>query len=132
MANIFTDIIARKIPAHIIAEDDKQIAFLDAKPITIGHTLVIPKVEIDYIFDLDDNELASLHIFAKKVASAMKKALQAERIVVIIEGFEVPHAHIHLIPVNHSNSMHFIKQRLNLVNIDFKGVKEKIKKFIQA
>jgi histidine triad (HIT) family protein len=102
MASIFSKIVNGEIPCYKIAEDEKYLAFLDIFPIVKGHTLVIPKLETDYIFDLDDEMLAGLHIFSKKIALALKKACPCERLSVIVAGFEVPHAHIHLIP---SNSM---------------------------
>jgi histidine triad (HIT) family protein len=129
---IFSDIISHKIPAHIIYEDDKHIAFLDINPISPGHTLIVPKKEIDYIFDLDDSALADLHIFSKKIAKALKEAMQAERIVVLVEGFEIPHAHIHLIPaVKNMQSIPFNKPKINFDNITLDAVKEKIIKFVK-
>lgn len=98
MSSIFTKIIQGEIPSYKITEDDRFYAFLDIMPIKSGHTLVIPKQEVDYIYDLDDKLLADLHLFAKKVAKAIKTAYPCERISVIVAGFEVPHAHIHLIP----------------------------------
>jgi histidine triad (HIT) family protein len=98
MSSIFTKIIHREIPSHTIAEDDNFYAFLDIFPIVKGHTLVVPKQETDYIYDLPDDLLAGLHLFAKKVAIGLQKAIVCERISMIVAGFEVPHAHIHLIP----------------------------------
>ena len=100
MASIFTKIINGEIPCHKIAEDDQYFAFLDIRPLGKGHTLVIPKVEVDYIFDLDDNILSGLHLFAKKVAHAIKNTIPCTRVGVVVAGLEVPHAHIHLIPMN--------------------------------
>lgn len=98
MASLFTKIIDGEIPCHKIAEDDRFLAFLDIRPIHPGHTLVIPKEEIDYIFDLKDDLLGDLMVFAKKVARQIEKAIDCERIGIMVAGIEVPHAHIHLIP----------------------------------
>src|SRR5688572_13823071 len=100
MASIFTRIINREIPAHIVAENDHFLAFLDINPISLGHTLIVPKQEIDYYFDLDDDALAEMQRFAKKVASGLKKAVPCKRIGTAVIGFEIPHAHMHLIPIN--------------------------------
>ena len=113
MASIFTKIIDRQIPAHIIAEDDKHIAFLDINPLTKGHALAIPKKEIDYIYDLDDQDLSDLHIFAKKVAKGIQSTVSCERIGVTVMGLEVPHAHIHLIPMNDMDDMNFAHPKMS-------------------
>jgi len=113
MASIFTKIIAREIPAHIVAEDDRHLAFLDINPLVMGHTLVIPKKEVDYIYDLKDNELAELHLFAKKVAAGIKQVVDCKRIGVSVIGLEVPHAHIHLIPINSMEDMNFSRKKLD-------------------
>ena len=113
MASIFTKIIDRQIPAHIIAEDDKHIAFLDINPLTKGHELAIPKKEIDYIYDLDDQDLSDLHIFAKKVAKGIQSTVSCERIGVTVMGLEVPHAHIHLIPMNDMDDMNFARPKMS-------------------
>jgi len=105
--SIFTKIIKGEIPAHKIAEDDRFLAFLDVYPLQKGHTLVIPKAQIDYIFDLEDDLLADLMVFAKKVAPAIKKATGCKRIGVTVIGLEVPHAHVHLIPINQMDDMNF-------------------------
>ena len=107
MASIFTKIAKREIPAHIVAESEDFLAFLDINPLVEGHTLVIPKKEVDYIFDLEDDTLARLHVFAKKVARSLDKVTNCERIGVSVVGLEVPHAHIHLIPINSVNDMNF-------------------------
>lgn len=112
MASIFTKIIKGEIPCYKIAEDEHHYAFLDIRPLHIGHTLVIPKKEIDYIFDLEDAELQNLIVFAKKIAVALKKSIACERIGIAVIGLEVPHAHIHLSPIN---SIH---------DLDFKNAKE--------
>jgi len=114
MASIFTKIIEREIPAYIVAEDSKHIAFLDINPLMIGHTLVVPKKEVDYIYDLPDNDLSDLHLFAKKVASAIKKSVPCERIGVTVMGLEVPHTHVHLIPINSMDDMNFSRAKLSL------------------
>lgn len=107
MASIFSRIIAGEIPSYKVAEDDKHYAFLDINPLALGHTLVIPKKEVDYIFDLSDEEYAALQLFAKRVAAAQKKALPCKRIGVAVLGMEVPHAHIHLVPLNSEADMDF-------------------------
>lgn len=110
MSSIFSKIVAGEIPAHKIAETDEYFAFLDIFPVTKGHALVIPKKEVDYIYDLDDELLAGLHLFAKKVAIAIKKAYPCERISVAVAGFEVPHAHVHLIPTNTMADLQFTEK----------------------
>ena len=107
MASIFSKIVAGEIPSYRVAEDDKHYAFLDINPLAPGHTLVIPKREVDYIFDLSDEEYAALQLFAKRVAKAQKKALPCKRIGVAVLGMEVPHAHIHLVPLNSEADMDF-------------------------
>jgi len=114
MATIFTKIINGEIPSYKVAEDDKHYAFLDINPVAPGHTLVVPKKEVDYIFKLDDQELADLNVFAKRVAKAMEKALPCKRIGMTVIGLEVPHAHIHLIPINQESDMYFNKGKLTL------------------
>lgn len=111
MASIFSKIVAGEIPCHKIAENEHYLAFLDIFPVSKGHTLVIPKKEIDYIFDLDDEMLAGLHVFAKKVALAIQKSVPCERIGVAVVGLEVPHAHVHLIPINSMADMNFANKR---------------------
>lgn len=114
MASIFTRIVKREIPAHIVAEDDRFLAFLDINPLTKGHTLVIPKAEVDYIYDLDDETLSGLHLFAKKIAGALKKVTGCNRVAVAVLGLEVPHAHIHLIPMNQMSDANFSNPKLKL------------------
>lgn len=111
MPTIFSRIIAGEIPSYKVAEDDKHYAFLDINPVAPGHTLVVPKHEESYIFNLSDDELAELNIFAKKVAKALEKAVPCKRIGVTVIGLEVPHAHIHLIPINCEADMSFSKER---------------------
>jgi histidine triad (HIT) family protein len=114
MASIFTKIVKREIPAHIVAEDDNHLAFLDINPLVIGHSLVIPKKEVDYIYDLSDEELTELNLFAKKVAQAIEKSVSCNRIGIAVIGLEVPHAHIHLIPISSMDDMNFSRAKLNL------------------
>ncbi len=109
MATIFSRIIAGEIPCYKVAEDDKFFAFLDINPLKAGHTLVVPKVEVDYLFDLDDELLAEMIIFAKRVAVAIDKCVECSRVAMTVIGLEVPHAHIHLIPI------------VNVGDVDFKG-----------
>lgn len=114
MATIFSRIAAGEIPSYKIAEDDRHFAFLDINPVAPGHTLVIPKQETDYIFDLNDDEYASLQLFTKRVAEAMRRAMPCKRIGVAVMGLEVPHTHIHLIPINAESDMNFFKEKLSL------------------
>lgn len=114
MASIFTKIINREIPGHIVAENEHAIAFLDIRPLTKGHTLVVPKQEVDYYFDLDDVLYIQLNLFAKQVAMAIKKVIACERIATAVIGLEVPHAHIHLIPINSMSDANFSNPKLDL------------------
>lgn len=114
MASIFSRIIAGEIPCYKVAEDDNYFAFLDINPVAKGHTLVIPKHEVDYVFDLEDAEYAGLMQFAKKVAKALKHTMPCKRIGVAVMGLEVPHAHIHLVPINKESDMNFFKEKLSL------------------
>ncbi|MFW6352547.1 MAG: HIT family protein, partial [Bacteroidota bacterium] len=107
MASIFTKIVQGDIPAYKIAEDDNYLAFLDINPLAKGHTLVIPKKEIDYLFDIEDDLLGNMMVFAKKVARAIDRVIPCERVGVAVLGLEVPHAHIHLIPINHIGDINF-------------------------
>ena len=116
MATIFSRIINREIPAHITAEDARYLAFLDIAPLAEGHTLVIPKKEVDYIFDLDDDLLGEMMIFSGKVAKAIEKAVPCKRIGVAVIGLEVPHAHIHLIPLQSIQDINFSRPKLKLSN----------------
>ncbi len=128
MATIFTKIINGEIPCYKIAEDDNFLAFLDINPLAKGHTLVIPKKEIDYIFDLDDDLLAGLNIFAKKVAKAIDKTMDCKKVGIAVIGLEVPHVHMHLIPINHIGDINFAKPKLELSKEEFDNIAEKIKK----
>ena len=114
MSSIFTKIINGEISCHKIAEDDNYLAFLDVFPLAIGHTLVIPKKEIDYIFDIDDQLFTGLHLFSKKIAKAVEMAIPCKRVGVSVIGLEVPHAHIHLIPLNSMNDINFSRQKLTV------------------
>ncbi len=126
MATIFTKIINGEIPCYKVAEDANHIAFLDISPLAKGHTLVIPKKENDYIFDLTDDELQALTLFAKKVAIALKKSVSCKRIGVAVIGLEVPHTHIHLIPMNQVSDMNFANPKLKLSGEELKEISEKI------
>lgn len=128
MATIFTRIINREIPGHIVAENEQFIAFLDIVPLVMGHTLVVPKREVDYIFDLDDDTLAGLSVFAKKVAHAVKKAVPCKRIGIAVIGLEVPHTHIHLVPMNSMGDINFTKPKLNPSAEALAEVAERIRK----
>lgn len=130
MASIFTKIINREIPGHIVAEDDKYIAFLDINPLVVGHALVVPKQEVDYIFDLDDETLAGLYVFAKKVAHAIKKVVPCKRIGIAVIGLEVPHAHVHLVPMQTVGDINFTRPKLNPAKEEIIEVAEKIRKAI--
>ena len=127
MATIFTKIINREIPGHIVAEDDHYVAFLDINPLVKGHTLVIPKKEVNYIFDLDDQTLAGLNLFAKRVAKAIEKVVPCSRIGVTVIGLEVPHAHIHLIPISRMADMNFANPKMNPSQDELKETAEKIR-----
>ncbi len=127
MSSIFTKIINREIPSYIVAEDDRHIAFLDINPLAKGHTLVVPKREEDVFFDLKDQELCDLIVFAKRMASAIKATIPCNRIGVSVIGLEVPHAHIHLVPINSMGDINFAKQKLSLSKAEFISIAEKIK-----
>jgi histidine triad (HIT) family protein len=118
MASIFTKIVNREIPAHIVAEDDEHLAFLDINPLVMGHTLVIPKREEDYIYDLSDEETTAINLFAKRVAKAIEKTVDCNRVGVAVMGLEVPHAHIHLIPINVMDDMNFSRPKLHPVQAE--------------
>lgn len=126
--SVFTKIIKGEIPAFKIAEDDRFLAFLDINPLQKGHTLVIPKQQIDYIFDLDEELLADLMLFSKKVAAGIKKAIPCNRVGVCVIGLEVPHAHVHLVPINGMQDMNFANPKLQLSKEELHEVAEKIKK----
>jgi histidine triad (HIT) family protein len=126
MATIFTKIINGEIPCYKIAEDENFFAFLDISPLREGHTLVVPKTEKDYIFDLDDDQLSGMIIFSKKVASAIRSAIPCNRIGVAILGLEVPHAHIHLVPMDSMEDVNFRNPKLKLTPDEFKEIADRI------
>ena len=131
MGTIFTKIINGDIPAYKIEEDDNYLAFLDINPLTPGHVLVVPKREEDYIFNLEDEELSGLIVFAKKVAAALKQAVPCKRIGVTVIGLEVPHTHIHLIPINNIDDMNFSRPKMKLSDEQLELVRLKIKSFLK-
>ena len=114
MSTIFSKIISGEIPCHKIAENDKFLAFLDIFPLAEGHTLVIPKVEVDYIFDLPNEYLSEINLFAKEVAKKVEKAIPCKRIGVAVIGLEVPHAHVHLVPLNSVGDINFSKEKMTI------------------
>ncbi|MEI7675658.1 MAG: HIT family protein [Bacteroidales bacterium] len=126
MASIFSKIASGEIPSYKIAESDKFYAFLDISPLTKGHTLVIPRQEIDYIFDLDDDTIAEMMIFAKKIAKAIDSALPCLRVGIAVIGLEVPHAHIHLIPMQSERDMNFANPKLKLSSIEMDEIAQQI------
>lgn len=130
MASIFTKIVNGEIPSYKIAEDENYLAFLDVYPLVPGHTLVIPKKEIDYVFDLDNDLLGGLHIFSKKVAKALEKAIPCKRIGVAVIGLEVPHAHVHLVPLNKMDDINFSRPKLTLPKEQMQEICEKIKSYL--
>lgn len=130
MASIFTRVIKREIPGHIVAEDDRFIAFLDIMPLVEGHTLVVPKVENDYIFDLDDKTLTDLMVFAKKVAKGVRKAIPCKRIGIAVIGLEVPHTHIHLVPMNSMGDINFSNPKIKVAPERMTELMQRIKEAI--
>jgi len=127
MESIFSKIIAGDIPSHKVAETLEYLAFLDVNPLTEGHVLVIPKKEVDYIFDLDSETYVGLMMFAQIVAAGLKKAIPCKRIGVSVIGLEVPHAHIHLIPINSMDDMNFSRPKLSFTGEELEAIAEKIK-----
>lgn len=128
MATIFSKIVAGEIPSYKVAENEKFYAFLDINPLVKGHTLVIPKREVDYIFDLEDKELAEMQVFAKSVALAIQKAFPCKKVGEAVIGLEVPHAHIHLIPIQKESDMLFSNPKLSLTSEEFASIAESINK----
>ena len=126
MASIFSRIVAGEIPSYKVAEDERYYAFLDINPLAKGHTLVIPKVEVDYIFDLDDETLAGLTLFAKRVAHKIKEQTGCKKVATVVLGLEVPHAHIHLIPMNSENDVDFRREKLKLTPEEFSEIASKL------
>ena len=127
MSSIFTKIINGEIPCFKVAESKDYFAFLDIRPLTKGHTLVVPKVEVDYIFDLDNENFAGLHLFSKIVAEAIQKSVNCKRVGITVIGLEVPHAHIHLIPFNTMNEMNFSNPKLEISTQEMQAIADKIK-----
>lgn len=125
--DIFSKIAAGEIPSYKCAESEKFYAFLDINPVAKGHTLVIPRREVDYIFDMDDEEIAEYQVFAKKVAMALKKAFSCRKVAQVVLGLEVPHAHIHLIPMNSEADVDFRKDKLKLTEDEFNQIAEAIR-----
>jgi histidine triad (HIT) family protein len=127
MSSLFSRIIAGEIPCHKVAENDMFLAFLDIMPLAEGHVLVIPKVEVDYIFDLEDSMLAAMILFAKEVAGKIKHAIPCKKVGISVIGLEVPHAHIHLIPMNHVSDMDFSKHKMAVSQEELAVIAHKIK-----
>jgi histidine triad (HIT) family protein len=132
MATIFSKIISREIPGYIVAENDRFIAFLDVFPLAKGHTLVVPKKEIDYIFDLDDASLSGIILFSKDVARAVEKVVPCKRIGIAVVGLEVPHAHIHLIPLKAVHDIDFSRPKLKIENTEMASIAALIKEQFNA
>lgn len=127
MASIFTRIIKGEIPGYTIAEDERFYAFLDVFPLVQGHVLVVPKKETDYIFDLEDEELAGMIVFAKRIAKAVREAVPCKRVGMSVIGLEVPHAHIHLVPMNTANDLNFTRPKLQPAPEELSAMAEKIR-----
>ena len=132
MSSVFTKIIEGEIPAYKVAESDKFLAFLDINPVAEGHTLVIPKQEIDYLFDLYDQLLSDMIVFAKQVALALDKAIECKRVGLMVVGTEVPHAHIHLVPFRDEPQVCIVAPKMKLTSEEFENIAERIRKFIPA
>ena len=132
MASIFSKIVAGDIPSYKCAENDHFYAFLDINPLVQAHTLVIPKKETDYIFDIEDEELAAFQLFAKKVAKAIQTAFPCKKVAQVVLGLEVPHTHIHLIPMNRESDVDFRKEKLALTPGQFQAIAEKIRNNFEA
>ncbi|MFZ1676253.1 MAG: HIT family protein [Saprospiraceae bacterium] len=132
MSTIFSKIISGEIPCHKVAEDDRCLAFLDIRPVVYGHTLVIPKIEVNYYFDLDDDYLNHLNLFAKKVAKVLDQEIDCLRVGVMIAGLEVPHAHIHLIPINSISDLSFTNKRVEVSSTDMMDLAKKLSDSFKA
>jgi len=128
MSTIFSKIINGEMPCYKVAETEQYLAFLDVRPLAAGHTLVIPKTEVDYIFDMDDELFAGLHLFAKIVAKGIRAAIPCKRIGVAVIGLEVPHAHIHLVPMNEIGDLNFEKERVLLTHEQYTAIVDSIRK----
>lgn len=126
MATIFSRIIAGEIPSYKVAEDDRFYAFLDINPLMKGHTLVVPKQEVDYLFDLDDRTLQDMIVFAKRVAEKIKCKIECKKVAMVVLGLEVPHAHIHLIPMNTESDVDFRKKKLELTPEEFTEIAKEL------
>lgn len=126
MSSIFSKIVSGEIPSYKVAEDSRYLAFLDISPLAKGHVLVIPKQEVDYIFDLDDDIYTGLMLFAKKVAISIKKIIPCERIGITVMGLEVPHAHVHLVPMNTMGDMNFASAKLSLSKEEMEDIAARI------
>lgn len=130
MASIFSKIISGEIPCYKVAENDQFLAFLDVFPLVKGHVLVVPKQEIDYIFDLPDRLLADLFVFAKSIAPAIEKAVPCKRIGVTVIGLEVPHAHVHLVPMNTANDVNFTQPKIKVDAEEMEAIANRIKAYL--
>ncbi len=130
MSTIFSKIVKGEIPCYKIAETNDFLAFLDVRPLAEGHTLVIPKQETDYIFDMDEEAFAGLHLFSKIVASAIKKAVPCTKVGVAVIGLEVPHAHIHLVPMNAIGDLNFEKERSQFTPAEYEAIAARIRSFL--
>lgn len=128
--SIFQKIISGEIPAHKVLEDENYLAFLDVSPLVMGHVLVIPKKPVDYIFDVDDAEFAGLWLFAKKVSSAVKAAFPCRKVGIAVVGLEVPHAHIHLVPINEVGDMNFSKEKMKPSQEELAEAAQKIRMYL--
>ena len=126
MSTIFSKIINKEIPSYTISENKNFISFLDINPLTVGHCLVVPKIETDYLFDLDDSYLKEILIFSKKISSSLSKTVDCVRVGVSVVGLEVPHAHLHLIPFINENDMSFSNKRIEMTNEEFLDLQSKI------
>jgi len=127
MSSIFSKIIRREIPAHIILEDESYISFLDVMPLVHGHVLVVPKKEVDYIFDLNEEELLGLMKFSRRVAKALRKAVPCRRIGMSVIGLEVPHTHVHLVPMNSADDLNFTRPKLSPSQEELKNMADRIR-----
>lgn len=132
MASIFSKIIAGEIPSYKIAEDENHFAFLDINPLTEGHTLVVPKKEVDYIYDLEDVDLSALNVFAKKIALGIQRVIPCKRVGILVIGTEVPHAHIHLIPFREEAVFDITRKRIHLKESEFTAIAEKVRDSIRS
>lgn len=132
MATLFSKIINGDIPSYKIAENENCYAFLDINPLAKGHTLVVPKQEIDYLFDVEDELLSQLTVFSKRIAKAIEQTIPCERVGVAVVGLEVPHAHIHLIPINHIGDINFSRPKLEFSGEEFETIAATIRQKVQA